>query len=193
MVTPIVFIAFLNPQLLLAPLVFTVAYVLALRRYMRRLAPVSWQMRQQFGQMNAGLAETVTGIEVVKSAAQETQEQHKFGRAAGLYRDYFTRNGQIQARYLPILLLALATVGAFLHGVLLVTRGELSVGNLVAYLGLMGLLFAPAADSIFTFNLLQLGLAGARRILDLMAEETELDENERGHRGTMRARSSSSM
>ncbi|MBF6592170.1 MAG: ABC transporter ATP-binding protein, partial [Ktedonobacterales bacterium] len=186
LVVPVIYIAFLYPQLLLSPLLFTVAFVLALRRYTRRLAPVSWQMRQRFGSMNAGLAETITGIEVVKSAAQEPQEARKFERNAALYRDAFVRNGQIQARYLPILLLSLAIVGAFLHGVLLVSQGQLSIGDLVAYIGLMSLLFTPASISIFTFNLVQLGLAGAERILALMREETELDENDGGHRATMR-------
>ncbi len=183
LVVPIVFIAALDPQLLLAPLAFTVAFVIALRRYTRRLAPVSWQMRQQFGDMNAGLAETVTGIEVVKSAAQEPQEERKFAHNAALYRDSFVRNGHIQARYVPPLLLAVAIVGAFLHGVLLVSRGELSIGALVTYIGLMNLLFTPAFISIFSFNLVQLGFAGARRILSLMAEETELDENRGGPSG----------
>jgi ATP-binding cassette subfamily B protein len=186
LVVPIIFIGFLRPQLLLSPLAFTVAFVIALRGYTRRLAPVSWEMRQQFGTMNAGLAETITGIEVVKSAAQEGQEQRKFARSADRYRQFFVRNGQIQARYLPILLLTLAIVGAFLHGVLLVSQGQLSIGGLVTYMGLMNLLFTPASISIFTFNLVQLGLAGAGRILSLMAEETELDENEGGYRGMMR-------
>jgi ATP-binding cassette subfamily B protein len=186
LVVPIIFIGFLSPRLLLSPLAFTIAFVIALRGYTRRLAPVSWEMRQQFGNMNAGLAETITGIEVVKSAAQEGQEQRKFARNADRYRQFFVRNGQIQARYLPILLLTLAIVGAFLHGVLLVSQGQLSIGDLVAYIGLMNLLFTPASISIFTFNLVQLGLAGAGRILGLMAEETELDENEGGHAATMR-------
>ena len=40
--------------------------------------------------------------------------------------------------------------------------------------------------SIFTFSLVQLGLAGARRILGMIREETELDENKAGHAAVMR-------
>jgi len=186
LVVPMVFIAFLSPQLLLAPLLFTVGFFFAIRDYTRRLNPVSNAMRQQFGTMNAGLEETITGIEVVKSTAQEPQERAKFGRSAGGYRDYFVRNGQIQAWYLPPLILVFALVLAFLHGVFLLTHGQLTIGGLVAYLGLMGMLRGPAYLSIFTFSLVQLGIAGANRILALMREETELDENEAGHRGEVR-------
>ena len=186
LVVPMVFIAFLSPQLLLAPLLFTVGFFFAIRDYTRRLNPISNAMRQQFGTMNAGLEETITGIEVVKSTAQEPQERVKFGRSARGYRNYFVREGQIQAWYLPPLILVFALVIAFLHGVFLLTHGQLTIGGLVAYLGLMGMLRGPAYLSIFTFSLVQLGIAGANRILALMREETELDENEAGHRGEVR-------
>ncbi len=53
-------------------------------------------------------------------------------------------------------------------------------------MGLMGVLRFPAFISIFTFSLVQLGLSGAERILELMDEETELDENKIGHAAAMR-------
>jgi ATP-binding cassette subfamily B protein len=67
-----------------------------------------------------------------------------------------------------------------------VSRGQLSIGELVAYMGLMGILRFPAFISIFTFSLVQMGIAGARRILELMKEETELDENKGGYAAPIR-------
>jgi ATP-binding cassette subfamily B protein len=186
LVVPLVFIATIRLELLLAPVLFVVAFVFALRHYMRQLSPVSTAMRRQFGVMNAGLNETVTGIEVVKSVVQEAQEKRKFVRDAGLYRDYFIKQGHIQARYLPLLLLGFALTGAFAHGLVLLARGEISTGQLVAYMGLMGILQFPAFISIFTFSLVQLGLAGAERILELIREETELDENPAGYAAPIR-------
>ena len=181
LVVPMVFIATLDARLLAAPLVFVVLFVFALRHYMGQLNPVSGAMRMQFGVVNAGLNETITGIEVVKAAAQEAQEKAKFLREAGKFRDLFARQGYVQARYLPLLILGVVMTGALAHGLLLVSRGELSTGELVAFIGLMGLMRFPAFISIFTFSLVQLGLAGARRILELIKSETELDENVGGH------------
>ncbi|MBV9711531.1 MAG: ABC transporter ATP-binding protein [Ktedonobacteraceae bacterium] len=178
-------IAFLNVQLLLAPSLFVVAFLLSLRSYSRKLNPISNQMRAQFGVTNAVLNESVTGIEVVKATAQEEQEQRKFAENASLYRDYFVRNGQLQGRYLPTLLVAFALAGAFLHALFLVLHQQISLGTLVAYMGLMGILRYPTYLSIWTFSLVQLGMAGSGRILNLMKEETELDENEAGYRGEM--------
>src|SRR5579871_6366921 len=61
----LVFIGILNWQLLLVPLLFTAAFLIALRYYSRKLNPVSDSMREQFGELNAGLTEAVTGVEVV--------------------------------------------------------------------------------------------------------------------------------
>jgi ATP-binding cassette, subfamily B, bacterial len=181
LVVPMIFIAFIEPQLLAAPAAFVIAFAFALRSYMRQLNPVSGALRRQFGEVNAGLNETITGIELVKSLAQEAQEKRKFVRDAGRFRDLFVRQGLVQARYLPLLLLGVALTGAFAHGIYLVSQGLLTTGELVAYMGLMGVLRFPAFISIFTFSLVQLGLAGAERILELLRAETELDENPEGH------------
>ncbi len=182
----LVFIGLILPQLLLAPLLYVLVFIFTLRLYSRQLQPVSNQMRDQFGKMNAVLTETVSGIEVVKSTAQESQEQQKFAKRARLYRDLFIKNGEIQARYLPPLFLGIALAGAFLHGLFLVTHHQLSVGSLVAYMGLMGIIRFPTFISIWSFNLVQLGIAGAQRILTILREETELDENENGYSKQMR-------
>jgi ATP-binding cassette, subfamily B, bacterial len=182
----LVFIGFITPQLLLAPLLYTLIFIITLRDYSRKLEPVSDQMRDQFGKMNAVLTETVSGIEVVKSTAQESQEQEKFAKRARLYRDYFVKNGEIQARYLPPLFLGIALAGAFLHGLFLVMHNQLSIGSLVAYMGLMGIIRFPTFISIWSFYLVQLGMAGAGRILSILKEETELDENEQGYSEEMR-------
>ncbi|TDC49602.1 ABC transporter ATP-binding protein [Jiangella ureilytica] len=185
-IVPIVFIAFLDPRLLVAPLIFAVAFVWSIRRFMRQLSPVSTRLRENYGTLNAGLNETIRGIEVVKATGQEEQELGKFGRNARRYRDAYVEQGLIQARYLPTLLLAVATAGGLLHGLWLLDAGELSVGGLITYIGLLGLLGFPAFISIFSFSLVQNGLASAERLLTLMREETELDHNEAGHVAPMR-------
>jgi ATP-binding cassette, subfamily B, bacterial len=184
-IVPIVFIALLKPALLLAPIFFIIFFIITLRMYMRQLNPVSGQMRRQFGVVNAELNETITGIEVVKAMVQEAQEKRKFLNSAGLYRDIFVKQGRVQAQYLPILFFGFALVGAFAHGLYFLSLGQITVGELVAYMGLMSVLRFPAFISIFTFSLVQMGLAGAERILELILTETEMDENSAGHSATI--------
>lgn len=179
-VVPIIIIGQLNLKLLLVPLVFVVLWAVTVYDYNRRLKPVSIAQREQFGTMNAGLQEAIAGIEVVKANAQERQEWKKFVRDARLFRDYFVEQGEIQARYLPMLMFLFCWAGGFLHSLLLWREGTITLGQVVAFMGLLDTLRFPTFISIFSFNLVQLGIAGAERILELINTETELDENEAG-------------
>jgi ATP-binding cassette subfamily B protein len=154
--------------------------------YNRRLKPVSLNMREQFGEMNAGLAESVAGIEVVKASVQEKQAWASFISDARKYRDYFVQQGEIQARYLPLLVFSIAWAAALLHAVWLWRGGVISLGKVVSYMGLMGALRFPTFISIFSFNLVQLGIASAERVLQMINTRTELDENRAGYAQAIR-------
>jgi ATP-binding cassette subfamily B protein len=180
LVMPIVAMGSLSPQLLLVPLVFVVGLALTVWDYTRRLNPVAQDQRQQFGKLNTGLAEAISGIEVVKANAQEVQEQKKFNRDAGRYRDLAIKQGEIQALYLPLLVYYVMLGLGFMHALLLYAAGTITVGHVVAYMGLWGALQFPTFISNFTFTLVELGVAGAGRILELIQTETELDENKAG-------------
>jgi len=179
-IVPIIVISRLAPQLLLVPCIFLIVLVITLADYNRRLNPVSMARQDQFGVVNAGLAEAIAGIEVVKANVQERYEWDKFTQNARLFRDYFVRQGEIQARYLPMLAFSVAWAAGFLQALLLWRAGDISLGQVVTFMGLLGTLRFPTFISIFTFNLMQLGVAGGGRILELINTETELDENEAG-------------
>ncbi|MBK9713572.1 MAG: ABC transporter ATP-binding protein [Kouleothrix sp.] len=179
-VVPLIAIGLIRLDLLIVPLLFIAAFGLALRRYNDELNPVTGALRGQFGAMNAGLAEAISGIEVVKGYAQEPRERRRFTANAGRYRDLFVEQGRVQARYLPLLMFGVAFGLSFGHALLLFTRGALTVGQVVAFMGLMGVLRFPTFISLFSFSLVQLGIAGAERILELIRAETELDENAGG-------------
>ncbi len=177
LVIPIVVIAGISRELLLVPLVFLVFLILTVRDYARRLNPISIAMRDQFGVTNAGLAEGINGIEVVKANVQERHEWDKFTRNARLYRDYYVKHGEIQALYWPMLVFALSWALGLLHALLVWQAGRISLGEVVSFVGLMGALRFPTFISIFSFDLVQIGIASGRRILTLINAKTELDEN----------------
>ncbi|MFI7694339.1 ABC transporter ATP-binding protein [Nonomuraea sp. NPDC049655] len=178
---PLVFIAAIDPRLLLVPVAFGVLFGVALRHYMGQLNPVATRMRDEFGDLNAGLSQAVRGIEVIKVTAQEEQERLRFRANARRYRDSFVRNGLVQARYLPTLLFACAMAGALWHALHLHAAGAITIGDLVAFMGLMGMLGFPTQISIFTFSLVQIGIVSSRRILDIVGAETELEQPVAGH------------
>ena len=179
-VVPMALIGRLKFELLLVPFVFLILLAITLIDYNRRLSPVSIALRDQFGTMNAGLAEAIAGIEVVKANVQERYEWSKFIQNARQFRNYFVKQGEIEARYLPMLMFSLAWAAGFLHALLLWRGGTLSLGQVITFMGLLGTLRFPTFISLFSFDLVQLGIASARRILELINTETELDENPAG-------------
>ena len=179
-IVPLIGIATVRAELLLMPLLFLVAFIFALRGYSRALNPISGALRQQFGVMNSRLAEAISGIEVVKGYAQEPEERRRFALNARGYRDFFVQEGQVKARYLPLLLFGIMFGLGFGHALLLFLNGALTIGQVIAFMGLMGVLRFPTFISLFSFSLVQLGIAGAERILSLIKEEAELDQNASG-------------
>jgi ATP-binding cassette, subfamily B, bacterial len=186
-VVPLVAIGLLRLELLVVPLIFAILLAVTLRDYTRQLHPVSDAMRQQFGTMNAGLEETLSGIEVVKANAQEAQEQGKFTKNARTFRDLFVKQGYIQARYLPFLVYSVIFGAALLHAILVFLRHDgFDIGDVITYMGLVGLLRFPTFLSIFSFLLVQLGISSANRILGVLNSKSDLEEKHEGYRQLMR-------
>ena len=180
-VVPLTFLATIRVELLLVPILFVISYIISVREYAGRLNPVVNNQRAKFGIMNAGLEESISGIEVVKASAQENFEREKFRFNAREFRKWFVKQGYTEAGYLPLLLYGIALGLTFLHSILLFQEGVVTIPDIIAVMGMMGVLRFPVFISIFSLSLFQLGIASARRILNIINEETELDENAEGH------------
>lgn len=178
---PLLWIASIRVELILVPLIFIAVYVVTVRSYSRRLNPVVTNQRDAFGVMNAGLEETISGIEVVKASAQEKFERGKFRNNARKYRDYFAQQGRVEAGYLPVLFYGFALGLGFLHCMLLYQQNRITIPEIIAVTGLLGTMRFPIIVSIWSFSLVQLGIASAQRVLNIIKAEAELDENSGGY------------
>lgn len=185
-VAPFTFIALINPQMLLVPTLFIIVYFIALKDYTRQLNPVTNAQREEYGNLNSRLEETISGIEIVKATAQERYERNKYLKLANKVRDLFVKQGLIEGRYLPLLLFGFAFGLTFLHAMYLYTLGVLTIPDIISIMGLMGVLRFPTFISIFTFSLVQIGLSSAARILEILKTESDMDENPDGYHQPIR-------
>ena len=79
------------------------------------------------------------------------------------------------------MLLFAITVGLMLlHSLWLYQNHVITLPDVIGVMGLMNVLRWPTFSSIFTFSLIQAGLASADRILSIIRAETDLDENAAG-------------
>lgn len=186
LVMPLILAPRYHPTLILTPLIFTFFYFWALRNYLRKLRPITDNVRSAFGQLNTRLSESLDGIETVKGSSQEEAEIARFEENATRHRLAAVRQGDTEAVFIPYLLLSVAYGVGLFHALLLLQEGILNTGQVVGYFGLLLMLDFPTFTSIWAYSQISLGLAGARRILDLMNRENNLDQNINGYTGSMK-------
>ncbi|MBL0348527.1 MAG: ABC transporter ATP-binding protein [Anaerolineales bacterium] len=175
-----------HPSLLITPTIFTIIYFIGLARYLKSLAPITDEVRATFGDMNTHLSESLDGVEIMKGAAQEGAEVDRFVSNARKVRDAFVRQGDLEGRYIAMLLLGTAYAGGLVHALLLFRAGTIDLGAVVAYFGLLRLLEFPTFTSTWAYSQISSGLSSARRILELINRETHLDQNAVGRATEMR-------
>ncbi len=178
---PVIYIVLYYPlQLIIEPIFFSISFLILLRSYSRKIGPITGRLRGNFGLMTATLSETLSGIEVVKATVQEAKERKKYFTHANNYKNAFIERGKLQAKYLPILVLALVITAGFAHSILLFNFGLMNIGQIVAFLGILGMLRFPTNISMFVFAIFRLAGSSADRLLELMNKKTEIDENKEG-------------
>jgi ATP-binding cassette subfamily B protein len=186
LIWPLILASSYSPYLIITPAGFTICFFLLLRYHLKSLEPVTEEVRATFGNLNTRLSESLDGIETVKSSAQESREINFFRHNVKGYRDASVHQGKIESRFLPLLLYYVSLAAGLLHALLLFRAGQLNIGSVVGYFGLLLMLDFPTFSSMWAYSRISLGLAGAKRILDLINRENNLDQNTSGYTAPMR-------
>jgi len=180
LIVPIYLIGFNYPtELILIPVIFSVIFILYLRKYLKKLSPPTIERRIAFGDMNTVLNESLTGIEVVKSMAQEEQSIEKYKDSAMSYRDAGIEQGDIQAKYLPLLFLSITITLGLTISIFYNNSGVMKPGQIIGFMGLLVRLRFPVNASIRSFLMVQEAVVGAGRLLEVMNKKTEIYDNDR--------------
>jgi ATP-binding cassette subfamily B protein len=182
---PIFFAPRYHISLIATPLAFTVIYFISLARYLKQLSPITDDVRATFGKMNTHLSESLDGVEIMKGAAQEGAEVDRFGMNARDVRNAFVQQGDLEAKYIAMLLLGMAYATGLVHAILLYRAGLIDVGAVIAYFGMLQLLGFPTFTSTWAYSQISSGFSSARRILELINSETKLDQNASGRTSNM--------
>jgi len=183
---PIIFAPRYHVSLVITPILFTIVYFISLSRYLRQLSPITDKVRSTFGKMNTHLSESLDGVEVMKGAAQENAEVDRFVTNAREVRNVFVLQGDLEARYIAMLLLGLSFAGGLVHALYLYRAGLIDIGAVIGYFGMLQLLGFPTFTSTWAYSQISSGLSSARRILELIKRETKLDQNASGWTSNMR-------
>lgn len=185
LLAPVITAWSLHPDFLYIPLIFVLIHIVIQFWFVRSVHPIAQNVRKSFGDMNAHLAESLDGLEVVKGTSQEHRESNRFDGLAETVRDFFIHQGKIEARYLSYLLMSLTIVAGFIHAVILYNAGEIMVGEIVAFTGVLALFGFPVFTSLNSLSRMALGYASAERILNIITAKVDLDRNPGGHQASI--------
>ena len=139
------------------------------------------EVRTQVAQLNAFLAEHITGISIIQYFAREDQEMRKFKDVNVKYRDANIRSNWYYSIFFPVVEILFAVCLALLvwYGCkrilsdgqmasLSASGHPITPGVILAFIVLLNLLFRPIRQLADKFNTLQMGMVGADRIFRVL-------------------------
>ncbi len=129
--------------------------------------------RERVAAISAYLQETLSGIRVVRSFAQEERHKSRFAKLNEDNRDANMTTVRLNASYFPAveLLSAIATAGILAYGGLRVLEGEVTVGVLVLFVAALNNFFDPIQSLSQLYTTYQAGMAALDKIFELLREE----------------------
>ena len=128
------------------------------------------RIQAQLSEMSAVAQEAMAGVRVVRAYRQEDIELTRFERANDEYVNRNQRLIQLQAFFYPTLTLCFGVSGLLVlwYGGRAVIDGELTLGDLVAFMRYLVLLSWPLIAFGWVINLVQRGLASWERMLEVL-------------------------
>ena len=134
--------------------------------------------REKVGAITAYLQESLSGIRVVRSFAQEPRHISRFAELNDDNRDANMKTVHLNAAYFPgvELLSAVATAGILVYGGLQAIEGDVTVGVLVAFIAALNGFFDPIQSLSQLYTTYQAGMAALAKIFELLDEEPDLVE-----------------
>lgn len=142
----------------------------------KRLRGVGHDIQQQLAGLSAIATEALSAIRIVRLFATEEQEYGRFESQSNAHFRALMRGVQTNAALTGIIEVILISALSFIlwFGGRLVVSGEMTPGELVAFLGYLALLVQPIRVFSRIVAQMQQGLAAAERVFEIMDTESEV-------------------
>ena len=134
--------------------------------------------RETIGSITAYLQETLSGIRVVRSFAQEPVHEAQFTVLNQDNRDANMTTVKLNAAYFPTveMLSGVAVAAIVLYGGLQAIEGHITVGTVVAFVAALSNLFEPIQQLSQLYATYQSGMAALEKIFQLLDVRPDLDD-----------------
>jgi ATP-binding cassette, subfamily B, multidrug efflux pump len=138
--------------------------------------PAFKKCRDAFSGLNTFVQENISGNRVVKAFAKEDYEKEKFNVQNDIYREAELGAAKIWRRYVPVFefLSYVLTIILMLVGGIMVVKGQMTLGDLVAVNGYLWMLTVPLRMAGWWINDVQRFTTSVEKIYDTYSAEPDI-------------------
>ena len=144
----------------------------------RRLRPVWLKVQQMIASLGTTLQESLSGVRIVKSFAQEKSEEKKFADDSKKLYDVQIDAAKIVAFNTPLMvfLIGAPTTLVLWYGVRQVIAGNLTVGGVVQFIMYLGMLAMPIRALGMVTNMYSRSMSAGERILEILDTTSQVKD-----------------
>jgi ATP-binding cassette subfamily B multidrug efflux pump len=149
------------------------AALVVVKRTSRLLMERTLRVQEGLGELSNRVQENLSGMHVVKAYAAEEHQVRTFTRVNDRFQEQSLRLARIRGFIGPVMnsVGGIGSLVVLVYGGHKVITGELSVGNLVTFIGYLGQLAWPTMAMGWMLSILQRGRAAMQRLNELFAVE----------------------
>ena len=171
-----VFLFLINWRLALPLIVLVLCMFLFSFRQNQRMQETFMENRRKIGDVNSSLQDTLAGIRVVQSFANEDIERDKFRKSNHAFLISKKNNYNCMGSFMGwnLFFQGMMYLVTLVFGGYLIAKGLINVGDLAMYALYISIFISPIKILVELIEMMQKGLAGFRRFLDVMETEPEI-------------------
>ena len=173
-----IFLFFINKKLALPLILLVIVMFVFSFRQNAKMQETFMENRRKIGDVNASLQDTLSGIRVVQSFANEDIERAKFKKSNEAFlvskRDNYHCMGSFMSSNL--FFQGMMYLVTLVYGGYLIAQGEMQTADLAMYALYIGIFISPIQIPVELVEMMQKGLSGFRRFLDVMETESEIQD-----------------
>ena len=173
-----IFLFFINKKLALPLIILVIVMFVFSFRQNAKMQETFMENRRKIGDVNASLQDTLSGIRVVQSFANEDIEREKFKKSNEAFlvskRDNYHCMGSFMSSNL--FFQGMMYLVTLVYGGYLIAQGEMQTADLAMYALYIGIFISPIQILVELVEMMQKGLSGFRRFLDVMETESEIKD-----------------
>ena len=159
----------------------TIPILLVATSWFKRNIKASFQnVREQVSQLNTFVQEHIVGMNIVHIFNREQAEYKKFKAINRLHRDAHLRSIFYYAVFFPIVeVLSAMSIGLIVWygGQGILSGKDITVGELIAFILFIHMMFRPIRQLADRFNILQMGIVGSERVFKVLDKVEKITDS----------------